>query len=65
VELRHEPEYIDTAHELWLELRAEFGAKFHHRDVVWPAMRRMKHDLYSKERPVVLYQIESELFRRV
>ena len=59
------PEDIDTAHELWLDLSAEFGAKFHHRDVVGLALRRMKHDLYSKERPVVLYQIESELSRRV
>jgi amino acid transporter len=58
------PEDIDTAHELWLELSAEFGAKFHHRDVVGLALRRMKHDLYSKERPVLLDQIESELSRR-
>jgi hypothetical protein len=53
------------AHELWLELSAEFGAKVHHRDVVGLALRRMKQDLYADERSEILSQIESDLSQRV
>jgi hypothetical protein len=53
------------AHELWLELSAEFGAKVHHRDVVGLALRRMKEDLFADERSEILSQIESDLSQRV
>jgi hypothetical protein len=49
------------AHELWLELSAEFGAKVHHRDVVGLALRRMKQDLCSEERSEIFSEIESAI----
>lgn len=59
------PEDIDLVHELWLEMSEKYtGAKLHHRDVVGVALRRMREQLQTSERPDVIRDVRSEVARR-
>ena len=55
------PEDLDRAHELWLQLQANFGSRVHHRDVVGVALRRLQKDLESEKRDEVLEDLNKEL----
>jgi amino acid transporter len=55
------PEDLDRAHELWLQLSGEFGARLHHRDVIGVALRRLEKDLTNDRRSEALRDLESEL----
>ncbi|HWB86297.1 MAG TPA: APC family permease [Bryobacteraceae bacterium] len=55
------PEDLDRAHELWLKLQENFGARLHHRDVVGLALRRLQKDLADERRDEVLKDLEQEL----
>ncbi len=56
------PEDLDRAHELWLKLSENFGARLHHRDVIGVALRRLEKDLDAAERSgEVLTDLEKEL----
>jgi amino acid transporter len=55
------PQDVDLVHELWLELSEKFGSKLHHRDVVGVALRRMNMELHSRERDLVLSDVEDEV----
>jgi amino acid transporter len=55
------PEDLDRAHELWLELSSDFGARLHHRDVIGVALRRLEKDLSGDRRREVLTDLEGEL----
>lgn len=55
------PEDLDRAHELWLGLSSQFGARLHHRDVVGVALRRLERDLESDRRTEALDDLEREL----
>jgi hypothetical protein len=55
------PEDLDRAHELWLTLTQNFGARLHHRDVIGVALRRLQKDLESPRKDEVLTDLESEL----
>lgn len=55
------PEDLDRAHELWLQLSSEFGARLHHRDVIGVALRRLEKDLANARRSEALQDLESEL----
>jgi amino acid transporter/nucleotide-binding universal stress UspA family protein len=57
------PEDLDRAHELWLRLSENFGAKLHHRDVVGVALRRLQKDLEGERREEVLKDLENELHK--
>ncbi len=48
------PEDVQLAHELWLQLSQQFGARLHHRDIVGVALRRMVDDLKSERASKVL-----------
>jgi amino acid transporter len=55
------PEDLDRAHELWLKLSEDFGARLHHRDVVGVALQRLERDLATERRSEVLQDLEGEL----
>jgi amino acid transporter/nucleotide-binding universal stress UspA family protein len=56
------PEDLDRAHDLWLKLSENFGARLHHRDVIGVALRRLEKDLDTAERNgEVLTDLEKEL----
>jgi amino acid transporter len=55
------PEDLDRAHELWLRLQENFGARLHHRDVVGAALSRLQTDLDSDRREEALHDIEKTL----
>jgi hypothetical protein len=55
------PEDLDRAHELWLRLQENFGARLHHRDVVGAALSRLQKDLDSGRREEALGDIEKTL----
>ena len=57
------PEDIDVVHNLWLDLSEDLGSKFHHRDVVGIALRRMAHDL-TMNRETIVSEIVGELRNR-
>jgi len=57
------PEDIDVVHNLWLELSEELGPKFHHRDVVGIALRRLAQDL-TLDRPKIVAEIGDEITNR-
>jgi nucleotide-binding universal stress UspA family protein len=57
------PEDIDVVHNLWLDLNDDLGSKFHHRDVVGIALRRMAHDL-ARDREKVVSEVVGELRSR-
>ncbi len=57
------PEDIDVVHNLWLELSEELGSKFHHRDVVGIALRRMSQDL-TEDRQKIVAEIADEITNR-
>jgi amino acid transporter len=55
------PEDLDRAHDLWLRLSENFGARLHHRDVVGVALRRLQKDLETDRKDDVLTDLEREL----
>lgn len=55
------PEDLGRAHDLWLKLQENFGARLHHRDVIGVALRRLQKDLDDSRREEVLTDIEKEL----
>ncbi len=55
------PEDVDRAHEIWLQLQENFGARLHHRDVVGIALRRLQKDLDADNRQQVLSDLDKEL----
>src|SRR5947208_587007 len=55
------PEDLDRAHDLWLRLQENFGARIHHRDVVGVALRRLEKDLDNDRRDEVLDDLGNEL----
>jgi len=57
------PEDVDVVHNLWLDLSEELGPKFHHRDVVGVALRRMSQDLTS-DRKAIVAEIAGEIVNR-
>jgi hypothetical protein len=57
------PEDIDVVHDLWLDLSEDLGSRFHHRDVVGIALRRMARDL-SVDREKILADVAGELRSR-
>ncbi len=57
------PEDIDVVHNLWLDLSEDLGSRFHHRDVVGIALRRMEHDL-AMDREKVVSEVVGELRNR-
>jgi len=57
------PEDVDVVHNLWLDLSEDLGSRFHHRDVVGIALRRMAHDL-GVNREKILSDVLGELRNR-
>ena len=57
------PEDVDVVHNLWLDLSEDLGSRFHHRDVVGIALRRMAHGL-SVNRDKILSDVVGELRNR-
>ena len=57
------PEDIDVVHNLWLDLSEDLGSRFHHRDVVGIALRRMEHDL-AMDRERIVSEVIGELRNR-
>ena len=55
------PEDLDRAHDLWLQLQANFGSKLHHRDVVGLALRRLQKDLEGERKNEVLDDLGKDL----
>jgi amino acid transporter/nucleotide-binding universal stress UspA family protein len=55
------PEDLDRAHDLWLQLQANFGSKLHHRDVVGLALRRLQKDLEGERKNEVLDDLGNDL----
>lgn len=55
------PEDLDRAHDLWLQLQENFGAKLHHRDVVGLALRRLQKDMEGERRKEVLEDLGGDL----
>src|SRR5882724_4427239 len=55
------PEDLDRAHDLWLRLQENFGARIHHRDVVGVALRRLEKDLDNERRDEVITDLGNEL----
>ena len=55
------PEDLDRAHDLWLQLQANFGSKLHHRDVVGLALRRLQKDLEGDRKNEVLDDLGKDL----
>jgi amino acid transporter len=55
------PEDLDRAHEIWLRLQENFGAKLHHRDVVGVALRRLERDLEGERKNDVIDDLGNEL----
>ncbi|RPI11548.1 MAG: APC family permease, partial [Acidobacteriales bacterium] len=55
------PEDVQLAHQLWLQLSQQFGARLHHRDIVGVALRRMVDDLKSERASKILDLIGREL----
>jgi len=55
------PEDLDRAHDLWLRLQENFGARIHHRDVVGVALRRLEKDLDTDRKDEVLNDLGNEL----
>jgi amino acid transporter/nucleotide-binding universal stress UspA family protein len=55
------PEDLDRAHDLWLQLQANFGSKLHHRDVVGLALRRLQKDLEGDRKNEVLDDLGNDL----
>jgi amino acid transporter len=55
------PEDLDRAHEMWLNLCENFGARLHHRDVIGVALRRLEKDLKDERRDEVLADLQQEL----
>jgi len=57
------PEDIDVVHDLWLDLSEDVGSKFHHRDVVGIALRRMANDL-NVNREAIVSEVVKDLQNR-
>jgi hypothetical protein len=57
------PEDIDVVHHLWLDLSEDVGSRFHHRDVVGIALRRMANDL-AADRAAIVSEVVGELRNR-
>ena len=57
------PEDIDVVHNLWLDLNEDVGSRFHHRDVVGIALRRLSKDL-AMERQAIVSEVVGELRNR-
>jgi len=55
------PEDLDRAHELWLRLTENFGARLHHRDVIGVALRRLEKDLQGERKEEVITDLNDEL----
>jgi hypothetical protein len=57
------PEDVDVVHDLWLDLSEDLGSRFHHRDVVGIALRRLARDL-SVDREKIVSEVVDELRNR-
>jgi amino acid transporter len=55
------PEDVELAHNLWLSLSEQFGARLHHRDVIGVALRRLEEDLKSNRNGEVIRGLAKEL----
>jgi len=55
------PEDLERAHDIWLQLSANFGSRLHHRDVIGVALRRLERDLETERKDDVLTDLEKEL----
>ncbi len=55
------PADVELAHQLWLQLSEQFGARLHHRDVVGVALHRMAAELKSDRSAEVLETFSREV----
>ena len=56
------PEDVEVLHEIWLDLSApkELGSSLHHRDLVGVALRKLRDELKTRQRPDLIEEIRKE-----
>ena len=56
------PEDVEVLHEIWLDLSGpqDLGSSLHHRDLVGVALRKLRDELKTRQRPDLIEEIRKE-----